>query len=522
MSYESEFQRKDKQSSSNNVAQNKSNSLSTLQLVDNRPEAVRLQCLNALADNRPSTQQARQLKSIADSRPAQMKENKIGLPDALKSGIESLSGMSMDHVKVHYNSDKPAQLRAHAYAQGDEIHLGAGQEKHLPHEAWHLVQQAQGRVRPTLQMKAGAVNDDPSLENEADMMGERAVQFEGGHVARSPVAEERAAGVVTQRFAGLLPKDSAPAQRKISVPGARVNPVGWHEAYLALIYPKVRELVVESREFESHIINELKHLDRINAKFDSADQLLDALLESLEQDEETLLESLEQDEETLLDSSEQDDVKEQEVMGGSASSITKLVGDTQIFGAPVSAESRGDYFALFRSMEEGEFVGLLDTIKKTGIPEFKFKEDKEGEESKEGEEDGEKSSHAEKMFAPNKAYVVESMSKKGKRSHLVEILVKNSARENLIYNPEYATLQGDTEVPHNRALKKGKKDNPSAITLKQESPKKKKGLTYKSVNIGFRKSGEALKLLAGYIVSIKLLANSHYNPKDPDDKRTYA
>ena len=123
----------------------------------------------------------------AELSPAQREEkpNNTGLPNQLKSGIESLSGMSMDHVEVHYNSDKPAQLQAHAYAQGNEIHLGAGQERHLPHEAWHVVQQAQGRVRPTLQMKAGAVNDDPSLENEADMMGEKAVQFEGDFVNNS-------------------------------------------------------------------------------------------------------------------------------------------------------------------------------------------------------------------------------------------------------------------------------------------------------------------------------------------------
>lgn len=104
------------------------------------------------------------------------KPNNTGLPDNLKSGIESLSGMSMDHVKVHYNSDKPAQLQAHAYAQGSEIHVASGQEQHLPHEAWHVVQQAQGRVKPTLQMKAGVpVNDDAGLEAEADLMGEKAL-----------------------------------------------------------------------------------------------------------------------------------------------------------------------------------------------------------------------------------------------------------------------------------------------------------------------------------------------------------
>lgn len=78
--------------------------------------------------------------------------NHTGLPDKLKSGIENLSGLSMDHVQVHYNSSKPAQLNALAYAQGSDIHLAPGQEQHLPHEAWHVVQQAQGRVQPTMQM----------------------------------------------------------------------------------------------------------------------------------------------------------------------------------------------------------------------------------------------------------------------------------------------------------------------------------------------------------------------------------
>lgn len=105
-----------------------------------------------------------------------LKPNNTGLPSQLKAGIESLSGMNMDHVKVHYNSDKPAQLNAHAYAQGSEIHVAAGQEQHLPHEAWHVVQQAQGRVKPTMQMKGGVqINEDAGLETEADLMGGRAL-----------------------------------------------------------------------------------------------------------------------------------------------------------------------------------------------------------------------------------------------------------------------------------------------------------------------------------------------------------
>ncbi|QSB25576.1 DUF4157 domain-containing protein [Flavobacterium sp. CLA17] len=117
--------------------------------------------------------------TLEDNRPAsllQRKANHTGLPDPLKSGIENLSGHSMDDVKVHYNSDKPAQLNAHAYAQGTDIHIASGQEKHLPHEAWHVVQQKQGRVKPTLQMKGKVnVNDDKGLEKEADVMGAKAL-----------------------------------------------------------------------------------------------------------------------------------------------------------------------------------------------------------------------------------------------------------------------------------------------------------------------------------------------------------
>ncbi|MEE1944497.1 DUF4157 domain-containing protein [Pedobacter sp. KR3-3] len=113
---------------------------------------------------------------LEDNRPIQRKANHTGLPDQLKTGIENLSGHSMDDVKVHYNSAQPAQLNAHAYAQGSNIHLAPGQEKHLPHEAWHVVQQKQGRVKPTKQLKSKVnINDDDGLEQEADRMGAKAL-----------------------------------------------------------------------------------------------------------------------------------------------------------------------------------------------------------------------------------------------------------------------------------------------------------------------------------------------------------
>jgi hypothetical protein len=97
-----------------------------------------------------------------------------GLPAQLKAGVEQLSGIAMDDVRVHRNSTEPARLGALAYAKGSDIHLGPGQERHLPHEAWHVVQQKQGRVRPTRPLAYGGINDDPGLEREATEIGAKA------------------------------------------------------------------------------------------------------------------------------------------------------------------------------------------------------------------------------------------------------------------------------------------------------------------------------------------------------------
>ena len=146
------------------------------------PQSQQMQNFAAIANGSAYAQRMTQLNAIANvgggaegASTFQQPKNNTGLPDQLKSGIESLGGYSMDDVRVHYNSSKPAQLQAHAYAQGTEIHIAPGQEKHLPHEAWHVVQQKQGRVKPTLQMKGIAINDDSALEKEADVMGAKAM-----------------------------------------------------------------------------------------------------------------------------------------------------------------------------------------------------------------------------------------------------------------------------------------------------------------------------------------------------------
>lgn len=152
-------------------------------LVDNSVRSQKNAQLQAVADNSPQVQQAAQLQAMVNSKAptAQLKEekNNTGLPDKLKAGVEKLSGMSMDDVKVHRNSKKPAQLQAEAYAQGSNIHLAPGKEKHLAHETWHVAQQKQGRVKPTMNKGGTPINDSPKLEREADSMGAKASKGDG-------------------------------------------------------------------------------------------------------------------------------------------------------------------------------------------------------------------------------------------------------------------------------------------------------------------------------------------------------
>jgi hypothetical protein len=105
------------------------------------------------------------------------KENNTGMPDSLKTGIENLSGIAMDDVKVHYNSTKPAEVQALAYAQGSDIYVAPGQESSLPHEAWHVVQQKKGEVKTGARIGGYNVSIDPKLEEEADIMGVEASHF---------------------------------------------------------------------------------------------------------------------------------------------------------------------------------------------------------------------------------------------------------------------------------------------------------------------------------------------------------
>ncbi|MCL1124305.1 eCIS core domain-containing protein [Shewanella surugensis] len=201
---------KDPKSHSLNNKVSPKRSPSNNQFIDNRPEAALQRKYQEMANNSPQAARMAQLQSMADNHAAKQAiqkadtntHNNTGLPDHLKSGMESLSGINLNHVKVHYNSAKPAAVQAHAYAQGHDIHLSAGQEKHLPHELGHVIQQAQGRVNPTTTIGGLAINDNAELEKEADVLGAKALQMQPKENNSWPVAQKKSYSEQGSMFVG--------------------------------------------------------------------------------------------------------------------------------------------------------------------------------------------------------------------------------------------------------------------------------------------------------------------------------
>jgi ribosomal protein S18 acetylase RimI-like enzyme len=97
--------------------------------------------------------------------------------------MERAFNTSFADVRVH-EGNHAHSLGAIAYTQSNHIHFAPGKynpdtssgQALLGHELAHVVQQRQGRVKPTGQVKGLPLNDNPALEQEADRLGLRAAQ----------------------------------------------------------------------------------------------------------------------------------------------------------------------------------------------------------------------------------------------------------------------------------------------------------------------------------------------------------
>jgi hypothetical protein len=211
----------------------------------------------------PSREAARAASGAAAYRPPpygielvdQRRENRTGLPDALKAGLETLSGVDLSHVRVHRDSPAPARVNALAYTQGHEIHLGPGQDAHLAHELWHVVQQGQGRVRGgALQIDGHTVNDDPGLEREADRMGARALGQVPSALAARALASPRPGGgppAPIQRYVRTGGGATKVDEAKYQAGGASAA-VGTKRKVADLIADPLRRVFADTAELESY------------------------------------------------------------------------------------------------------------------------------------------------------------------------------------------------------------------------------------------------------------------------------
>lgn len=163
------------------------------------------------------------------------------LPAAVQAKMETAFATDFSAVRVHEGPQASA-MGALAYAQGADIHFAPGQydpesvrgQELLGHELAHVVQQSRGRVAAPGQGKGLPVNDDPSLEREADEQGARAARGQPAHGAAPASAGPAVIG-----------RDSArPVQRlKDKKQAVDITKLDYHQAYAYLI--KLREKQVD-------------------------------------------------------------------------------------------------------------------------------------------------------------------------------------------------------------------------------------------------------------------------------------
>ncbi len=155
------------------------------------------------------------------------------MPPLVQRKMEASFSEDFSNVNIHKNSAQSTDMDAHAFTQGNDIHFAPGQynpesqqgQELLGHELTHIVQQWSGVVKPTTQMKGVGVNDDATLENEADVMGKKAAEGKPAEVegAGSGIQKETAEGNLSEwRKNGKL-KGKVPVRDENSVPDANVS-----------------------------------------------------------------------------------------------------------------------------------------------------------------------------------------------------------------------------------------------------------------------------------------------------------
>lgn len=164
------------------IQQMREGSSGIAQFIDNRSPSVVQAMIEQPVQRIGSDDDEEALQGKFDSTVQSKTENRTGIPDAVKQRMEESFDTDFSDVHVHPDSPKAPKVGALAFTQGTDIHFAPGQFKPdtsagqqlLGHELAHVVQQAEGRVQPTTEIGGMPVNDDATLEHEADVLGAKA------------------------------------------------------------------------------------------------------------------------------------------------------------------------------------------------------------------------------------------------------------------------------------------------------------------------------------------------------------
>ena len=184
-------------------------------------------------------EEEKELQAKKENKEVVPQETKSGtkakLPDEVQTKMEGAFGTSFADVNIHKDDNSATDMGALAYTQGKDVHFAPGQynpgtqkgQELIGHELTHVEQQKAGRVQPTKQGKGMAVNDNPALEKEADVMGKKASQ------GKSVDIHGKAGGVQKKE-----------AEGKVShLPHAQgqVQSAGDKKVYITAVYSKAGE-----------------------------------------------------------------------------------------------------------------------------------------------------------------------------------------------------------------------------------------------------------------------------------------
>ncbi len=172
--------------------------------------------------------------SQAQPPPFQLKSaSPSGMPNETLSQMSSSFGHDFSDVNIHSGSQSAVDAGALAYTQGNDIHFAPGQydpssqsgQELIGHELTHVVQQREGRVQANNEVNGMPLNDDKSLELEADQMGVKAAQFKSAN-SDAPKSPSLMSGHSIQMKSQTMDLDnnsdiiSAPIQRVPDPPAA--------------------------------------------------------------------------------------------------------------------------------------------------------------------------------------------------------------------------------------------------------------------------------------------------------------